>query len=69
MAEAPGARVILCGSHARGSASPRNDIDVLVIEPEVDDTGLRVATMASTLCPARRRTRSCRTCCRDGFGT
>ena len=36
-AEAPGARVVLYGSHARGSATPRSDIDVLVIEPEVAD--------------------------------
>ena len=40
VAEAPGARVILYGSHARGSASPHSDIDVLVIEPDVDDTAL-----------------------------
>ena len=32
--------MILYGSHARGSASPHSDIDVLVIEPDVDDTAL-----------------------------
>jgi len=39
-AEAPNARVILFGSHARGSATARSDIDVLVIEPEVENTAL-----------------------------
>jgi predicted nucleotidyltransferase len=36
--EAPDARVVLFGSHARGSATSRSDIDVLVIEPEVENT-------------------------------
>jgi predicted nucleotidyltransferase len=39
-AEAPEAQVVLFGSHARGSATPRSDIDVLVIEPEVENTAL-----------------------------
>ena len=39
-AEAPEARVVLFGSHARGSATSRSDIDVLVIEPEVENTAL-----------------------------
>lgn len=34
---APGSRVILFGSHARGEAGPRSDLDFLVVEPEVDD--------------------------------
>jgi uncharacterized protein len=34
---APGARVILFGSHARGEADPHSDVDFLVIEPQVDD--------------------------------
>jgi predicted nucleotidyltransferase len=38
--EAPDARVVLFGSHARGSATSRSDIDVLVIEPEVENTAL-----------------------------
>jgi predicted nucleotidyltransferase len=38
--EAPNARVVLFGSHARGSATSRSDIDVLVIEPEVENTAL-----------------------------
>jgi uncharacterized protein len=39
-AEAPNARVVLFGSDARGSATSRSDIDVLVIEPEVEHTPL-----------------------------
>jgi predicted nucleotidyltransferase len=38
--EAPNARVVLFGSHARGSATSRSDIDVLVIEPQVENTAL-----------------------------
>jgi predicted nucleotidyltransferase len=34
---APGARVFLFGSHARGDAGPRSDLDFLVVEPEVDN--------------------------------
>ena len=34
---APEARVILFGSHARGDAGPRSDLDFLVVEPSVDD--------------------------------
>jgi predicted nucleotidyltransferase len=36
-AAAPDAQVILFGSHARGEASLRSDVDFLVVEPEVDD--------------------------------
>jgi uncharacterized protein len=32
---APGSEVLLFGSHARGEANPRSDVDFLVIEPEV----------------------------------
>jgi predicted nucleotidyltransferase len=39
-AAAPGARVILFGSHARGTAGERSDVDILVIEPEVENTAL-----------------------------
>jgi predicted nucleotidyltransferase len=34
-AAAPGAQVILFGSHARGEAGPHSDVDFLVVEPEV----------------------------------
>ena len=36
---APGARVILFGSHARGDAGCRSDLDFLVVEPDVDHRG------------------------------
>lgn len=36
-AAAPESRVILFGSHARGEADSRSDVDFLVVEPEVDD--------------------------------
>ena len=39
-AAAPRARVILFGSHARGTAAERSDIDILVIEPEVENAAL-----------------------------
>jgi uncharacterized protein len=38
-AAAPGARVILFGSHARGEAALHSDLDFLVVEPEVVDDG------------------------------
>jgi len=38
LAEAvPDARVILFGSHARGDAGPDSDLDLLVIEPELEN--------------------------------
>jgi predicted nucleotidyltransferase len=40
VAVAPGSRVILFGSHARGTAGDRSDVDMLVIEPEVDNPAL-----------------------------
>lgn len=36
-AAAPDAQVILFGSHAHGGADPRDDVDFLVVEPEVDN--------------------------------
>ena len=39
-AAAPASRVILFGSHARGTAGERSDVDILVIEPEVDNAAL-----------------------------
>ncbi|WP_221243218.1 nucleotidyltransferase domain-containing protein [Conexibacter arvalis] len=35
-AAAPGSRVILFGSHARGEARTDSDLDFLVVEPEVE---------------------------------
>jgi predicted nucleotidyltransferase len=37
LAAAPGSKVILFGSHARGQADPGSDVDFLVVEPEVKD--------------------------------
>jgi len=34
---APGAQVILFGSHARGEARDNSDLDLLVVEPAVED--------------------------------
>jgi uncharacterized protein len=34
-AAAPDSQVILFGSHARGEAGPRSDVDFLVVEPDV----------------------------------
>lgn len=31
------ARVVLFGSHARGDAGPRSDLDFLVVKPEVEN--------------------------------
>lgn len=45
-AAAPGARVILFGSHARGDAALHSDLDFLVVEPEVDDNGRGCASDA-----------------------
>jgi predicted nucleotidyltransferase len=38
-AAAPGARVILFGSHARGEANRHSDLDFLVVEPDVEHAG------------------------------
>jgi uncharacterized protein len=48
-AEAPEARVVLFGSHARGSAMARSDIDVLVIEPDVENTALESVRLMRAL--------------------
>jgi predicted nucleotidyltransferase len=36
-AAAPGARVFLFGSRSRGESRPDSDLDLLVIEPELED--------------------------------
>ena len=48
-AAAPRARVILFGSHARGDAGPGSDLDLLVIEPSVDDPAEESVRLRRTL--------------------
>jgi predicted nucleotidyltransferase len=45
----PGSRVILFGSHARGEAGEHSDLDLLVIEPEVEDWGKESVRLYRTL--------------------
>lgn len=46
---APGARVILFGSHARAEGDPRSDLDLLVIEPEVENAAMESVRLHRTL--------------------
>lgn len=46
---APGAQVILFGSHARGTARPDSDVDLLVVEPAVEDTSREEVRLRRTL--------------------
>jgi predicted nucleotidyltransferase len=48
---APGARVILFGSHARNEARPDSDLDFLVIEPEVEDRMGEMVRLSKVLAP------------------
>jgi uncharacterized protein len=50
---APGARVILFGSHARGEATRDSDVDLLVIEPDVGDRNQEVVRLQRVLAPLR----------------
>jgi predicted nucleotidyltransferase len=52
-AAAPGARVILFGSHARGEAGPDSDVDLLVIEPHVRDRFAEIVRLQRVLAPLR----------------
>jgi predicted nucleotidyltransferase len=52
-AAAPGARVILFGSHARGEAGPDSDVDLLVVEPRVEDHHGEVVRLQRVLAPLR----------------
>ncbi|HET9104810.1 MAG TPA: nucleotidyltransferase domain-containing protein [Solirubrobacteraceae bacterium] len=42
-------RVVLFGSRARGSAGARSDVDVLVIEPSVEDPAAESVRLRQTL--------------------
>jgi predicted nucleotidyltransferase len=50
LAAAPaGSRVILFGSHARGEAGEHSDLDLLVIEPQVQDRAKESVRLDDTL--------------------
>ena len=53
VAAAPGARVILFGSQARGEAGPDSDVDVLVVEPHVGDRLGEIVRLQRVLAPLR----------------
>ncbi len=44
-----GSRVILFGSHARGEAHDHSDVDIMVIEPEVENTAEESVRLHRTL--------------------
>jgi len=50
---APGARVILFGSHARGDAGPGSDVDFLVVEPTVTSRHQEMVRLRDVLRPLR----------------
>ena len=52
-AAAPGARVILFGSQARGEAGPDSDVDLLVVEPRIDDRFGEIVRLQRVLAPLR----------------
>lgn len=46
---APGSRVILFGSHARGEARPGSDLDFLVVQPQVKARRAEMVRLSDTL--------------------
>ena len=46
---APGSRVILFGSHARGDAGPDSDLDFLVIESELNSPHAEMIRLSEAL--------------------
>ncbi|MCZ6553653.1 MAG: nucleotidyltransferase domain-containing protein [SAR324 cluster bacterium] len=49
----PGSKVILFGSHARGDADERSDVDLLVIEPKVTNRLEEMVRLRTVLRPLR----------------
>jgi predicted nucleotidyltransferase len=47
----PGSRVILFGSHARGEARPDSDVDLLVVEPHVQDAVAEMVRLSKAIRP------------------
>lgn len=50
---APGSKVILFGSYARGDADEGSDVDFLVVEPEVQDQFAEMLRLREVLRPLR----------------
>lgn len=50
---APGSRVILFGSHARGDAGPDSDVDFMVVEPQVTSRRAEIVRLCNVLRPLR----------------
>ena len=50
---APGSKVILFGSWARGTPHPDSDMDFLVVEPEVTDPHAEMVRLRGVLRPLR----------------
>ncbi len=51
LAAAPGSKVILFGSYARGQADARSDLDFLVVEPEVKNRFDEMVRLSEVLRP------------------
>ena len=51
LAAAPGSKVILFGSYARGEADPRSDLDFLVVEPTVNNRHQEMVRLRQVLRP------------------
>ena len=50
---APGAKIVLFGSHARNDAGPDSDLDFLVVEPAVTSRRAEMVRLRDVLRPLR----------------